>query len=352
MKKGTARKSSVASAHLTEHSPSPVMESGRDSDAARFRRGYLEILQSKVFARPTTSYERRDLERWQKALSNDVAIGLLRAIWKNSKFAEDKSEKGHHSDSRIKVPSITTKSLARWLSSSNLGPMRLSHTLRFLSAAEAFGLLKRTKAQGIKSAFEATTLLNELVDTWNKKILGVIVQEQIRKEIRSIYGHEEIEKIVQDAKLNMLPGSRGQENRNSTGEQTEGNLLRSRHRTFPVLSTSEVNAVLEHGKTHTWNTRTKRGFGYHTDVFEYVRDTYSDWIPGLTQELLFESDSSIESYYKKRKSEVGLPSWLFIPAGAEARDLLEADPRRSAWREIERDRSRTRRARVVKAQPH
>ena len=157
--------------------------------------------------------------------------------------------------------------------------------------------------------------------------------------------------VAKDYTSNRALGLRGRENKETgTGEQTEGELLPSNKENFRSLPRAEIEALLAHGKTHTWNTRVKRGFSYHTDVFEYVRDTYRHWIPGLTQELLFEADSSIESYYKKRKSEAGLPPWLFIPAGAEARDLVEADPRRIVWREIERERSRKRRTRIVK--PH
>jgi hypothetical protein len=157
---------------------------------------------------------------------------------------------------------------------------------------------------------------------------------------------KEIDRVaVKDYNPRRTLGLRGRQNKEtSTGKRIEGELLQSNKKRFRILSQAEIDAVLGHGRTHAWNRRTERGFPYHTDVFEYVRDTYGDWMPGITQELLFKADHSIERSYKTKKSVSGLPQWLFIPAGAQARDLLEADPRRSAWREIERQRHRERRA--------
>jgi hypothetical protein len=183
-----------------------------------------------------------------------------------------------------------------------------------------------------------------------EKLLGEITRTAVRETLERIqkraYVPKHTEAIETKKKTAIIPPSNLLElnTKNNTSGRNEGKLLRSKKKTFPALSAADIEAVLERGTTQPWSTRTERGFAYHTDVFEYVRDTYGNWIPGLTQELLFQADSSIESSYKTKKSKNGLPQWLFIPAGAEARELLEPDSRRTAWRQVERERHRKRRA--------
>jgi hypothetical protein len=137
--------------------------------------------------------------------------------------------------------------------------------------------------------------------------------------------------------------------KNLTENSPEPHRARKTKSKFKELTADEVTQVLVRGKTHAWSTRTERGHPYQADVFEYILDTYGRWLPGLTQELLGRADPSIMSYFKKRKSEAGLPDWLYIPTRKEVSDLLETDPKRAAWREMERARHRQRRAALRQA---
>jgi hypothetical protein len=121
-----------------------------------------------------------------------------------------------------------------------------------------------------------------------------------------------------------------------------------RQETFPILTPEDEAAILRRGAECPWSKRTKRGIPYQADVFEYVRDTYRKWIPGLTQEHLAFADPDLHNYFKKRRSQVGLPKGLDIPTGADARLRAMPDPvereKLKIVREHQRNKMRTRRS--------
>jgi hypothetical protein len=117
---------------------------------------------------------------------------------------------------------------------------------------------------------------------------------------------------------------------------------------FPQLSDLQVAGVMQRGKERSWDTRRERGVPWRSDVFEYIRDNYVEWIPGLTSEHLKAADGVLWAQFMKRKSADGLPPWLDVPTEAEARMRRLPDAahrlRREGLREFWREESAKRRA--------
>ncbi len=97
---------------------------------------------------------------------------------------------------------------------------------------------------------------------------------------------------------------------------------------FPILSESEVKAIIAHGKKNQWDNRDKRGWHYHTNAFKYVHVTYRRWVNrGLTREILKWADPSLHRHLKtKITREGGMPVWIDCPSGPDARMRAITDP--------------------------
>jgi len=119
---------------------------------------------------------------------------------------------------------------------------------------------------------------------------------------------------------------------------------------FPVLSERAVEAVIAHGKKHQWDDRKEHGWPYHTNAFAFVHITYQRWVNrGLNREILAQADPSLSSHLYKKISVEGLPGWLDLPTGPEARMRSIADPtertKLEGVREFLRDQKRRTRSR-------
>lgn len=113
---------------------------------------------------------------------------------------------------------------------------------------------------------------------------------------------------------------------------------------FPLLSEAEIKAIVAHGKKNRWDDREKRGWHYHTNAFKYVHVTYRRWVNrGLTREILKWADPSLHAHLKtKITREGGIPAWLDVPSGPDARIRAIPDPTERAELAIARKVSRNR----------
>jgi hypothetical protein len=99
-------------------------------------------------------------------------------------------------------------------------------------------------------------------------------------------------------------------------------------------------AILKRGREQPWETRTTRGWPHRVDVYAFIQETYlRDW-PQITAADIARANPALYAYYNTRKARVGVPKGFKLLAGAEARDAKETDPRRSIYREMERERKR------------
>jgi tetratricopeptide (TPR) repeat protein len=113
---------------------------------------------------------------------------------------------------------------------------------------------------------------------------------------------------------------------------------------FAILSERQVAAMIKHAKKHPWDERQKRGWAYHTNAFIYLQIVYARWIPGLTREMLAEADESLHKHLTRKISIEGLPEFLDVPTGAEARlrNISDASERSEleVARKVQRHRQR------------
>jgi hypothetical protein len=114
-------------------------------------------------------------------------------------------------------------------------------------------------------------------------------------------------------------------------------LSQPREQPFPSLNERTVKAIVAHGKKHPWDDRVKHGWPYHSDAFKYLHITYKKWIPGLTREHLALADKSLSAHLRKKISVEGMPEWLDVPTGAEARLRAITDPVERSKLEIIRE---------------
>jgi len=142
-------------------------------------------------------------------------------------------------------------------------------------------------------------------------------------------GHELLKRVITEAKL-----------REYIKEQAA--LLTERlsqpvDSPFPILTEREIKAAIAHGKKHQWDDRREQGWPYHTNAFAFVHITYQRWVNrGLNREILAQADPSLSAHLYKKISVDGLPGWLDLPTGAEARARSIADPKERAELEIAR----------------
>jgi tetratricopeptide (TPR) repeat protein len=120
---------------------------------------------------------------------------------------------------------------------------------------------------------------------------------------------------------------------------------------FPILNERTVKAIIAHGRKHPWDDRREQGWPYHTNAFVFMHITYRKWVNrGLTREILAWADPSLYAHLRTKISREGLPEWLDVPSGPEARARAIIDPAERAELEITRrvlrDRTRKHRASI------
>jgi len=85
---------------------------------------------------------------------------------------------------------------------------------------------------------------------------------------------------------------------------------------LPELTPAQIKAVIARGKARPWKDHKKE---YRGRVFDFVRDTYGQWIPGLLQSHLKLADQiDLYNTFSKAVERKGLPEWLDVPSAAEA----------------------------------
>jgi hypothetical protein len=80
------------------------------------------------------------------------------------------------------------------------------------------------------------------------------------------------------------------------------------------LSTKEIAAIKRRADSRPWSGRPTHRYS----AFEWVRENYGQWIPGLLQHHLKFDESSLYEAFAKRVSRERLPGWLDVPTEAEA----------------------------------
>jgi hypothetical protein len=81
----------------------------------------------------------------------------------------------------------------------------------------------------------------------------------------------------------------------------------------PELTPEQIEVVKAREKERPWSKRPH----YRTSAFDWVRDNYSDWIPGLKQSHLKVVNRQLYDAFCKRVSTDGKPDWLDVPSDAE-----------------------------------
>ena len=84
---------------------------------------------------------------------------------------------------------------------------------------------------------------------------------------------------------------------------------------LPELTEQQVAAVIARGKEKPWEDRPE----YRMSPFEWVRETYAEWIPGLLQSHLKAADAKLYVAFAQRVKRSGRPRWLDVPSSKEAR---------------------------------
>ncbi|GLR86530.1 hypothetical protein GCM10007857_32410 [Bradyrhizobium iriomotense] len=138
-------------------------------------------------------------------------------------------------------------------------------------------------------------------------------------------------------------------------------LSQPKDQPFPILSEKDVKAIIAHGKRNSWDERAERDWSYHTNAFKYVHIIYNRWLNrGLTREILARADSSLHIQITRKISLEGLPAWLDLPTGSEAKLRSITDPiertKMEVVREFLRDqkrsyRSQQRKSRTTSSRP-
>lgn len=122
----------------------------------------------------------------------------------------------------------------------------------------------------------------------------------------------------------------------------------------PPKRASERDDFIEFAKANQWKTRRERGFEWRMDVFEFVQQTYGEWIgklsetdTPLTQADIKAVDLSLWQKFQQEASKRGAPEELQLPSIKDARlTAIDDEHVRVATeqiRELERKRSKLRR---------
>ena len=125
-----------------------------------------------------------------------------------------------------------------------------------------------------------------------------------------------------------------------SAEDATGDIFEAVRAPLPQLTPAQIEAVRVRGRERPWSSRD----GYRMSPFEWVRDTYREWIPGLLQSHLKIADPALYAAFAKRVSrEGGRPQWLDVPSEPEANLRNDTDPEMRAQRLAVRNYVRGRR---------
>lgn len=89
----------------------------------------------------------------------------------------------------------------------------------------------------------------------------------------------------------------------------------------PKLSQRQLTAIKKRARERPWSKRPR----HRMSAFEWVRDNYAEWIPGLLQSHL-KADPALYGAFSARVSREGLPDWLDVPSEPDARLRQISDP--------------------------
>lgn len=116
---------------------------------------------------------------------------------------------------------------------------------------------------------------------------------------------------------------------------------------IPALSDAQLAAIRQRAVDRPWE---KRGDDPRTP-FEWVRDNYKEWIPGLLQSHLKVDRLLYGAFTQQVHRSNGLPSWLDVPTEPDARirNIIDPEERRRALalRTWHRERGRRWRGRTT-----
>jgi tetratricopeptide (TPR) repeat protein len=151
--------------------------------------------------------------------------------------------------------------------------------------------------------------------------LGEVVQKSIEVEILKYYNLtlQDLENLSDKLDLPITMPDVKQLMSETAALLTE-NLREAEEKPFKLPTKRDVAAIIAHGKKFSWDTRTERGWPYHANAFKYLHVTYACWIGrGLTRDHIASADKSLAAHLRKKISMEGMPKWLDVPTGAEAR---------------------------------
>jgi hypothetical protein len=160
---------------------------------------------------------------------------------------------------------------------------------------------------------------------------------------------------AQDNLTGLLPEGHNSELRKPViREQADNPMLYLRVPEFKFLR--DDPAFQSYVSRNLWENRTDRGYKSHTDVFQFIQDTYKSWIgKGLLQSDIRLLDPKLYNHFQRqmsvaRKSSL-VPSWIekdFPKERSEQAIQLVIDPQLSEEeriiRRFQRERSRASRA--------
>jgi hypothetical protein len=92
---------------------------------------------------------------------------------------------------------------------------------------------------------------------------------------------------------------------------------------IPELTSKQITAIERVAQRNRWSSRPT----YHHSPFDWVKEHYGRWVPGLLQpHLKLDPSPLYDAFVKRIKREGGLPEWLDVPTQGEAELRNAVDP--------------------------
>jgi hypothetical protein len=125
---------------------------------------YSELLEAMIFPRPLLGYDRKELTRHKRCLSDDEAYQILLVVWKESRFVTDEVLGRVGFNRNFTTGALTTWSLATKIATSTTELAATNTRIRTIAiAAEAFGLVERENSRATRKPIQGTELLNSFM---------------------------------------------------------------------------------------------------------------------------------------------------------------------------------------------
>lgn len=154
---------------------------------------------------------------------------------------------------------------------------------------------------------------NESVTRQTKPRPSKISTEHLRRQAKAAvsdlldeHSLENVETAFREALAEA--GSRSVAGRASSAPEDIGPPL-------PELTEGQIEAIKQRGRERPWSGRTT----YRMSPFEWVRDNYSEWMPGLLQSHLKTADPALYLAFVQRVTRQGRPDWLDVPSANDAK---------------------------------